>query len=212
MIAIRFSIALLFVLTAFRVSAALNCGELRTAGQFGPYDYSNPQEREANDRQFLVESAHFPLHVEMLQRGNSSTIGGDIDYTLRAFPNHYRALQAMVNLGMKEKTEKPAGAQWTVKCYFLRAIEFKPDDPYVHLTYSNYLRKLGKNDEALAELKTAEKLQPDDANVNYNLGLFYFEANDFEQSLKYAKKAYKLGFALPGLKNKLVKAGKWQDD
>src|SRR5262245_56299958 len=56
----------------------------------GPADY-----RIASDYLIrLVENAHFTPDVEMLNRGKSSTVGGDLAYTLRVFPNHPRALKA----------------------------------------------------------------------------------------------------------------------
>jgi hypothetical protein len=37
------------------------------------------------------------------------------------------------------------------------------------------------------------------------------QKKDYELAKTYAKKAYELGFPLPGLKNQLIKAGKWED-
>ena len=54
--------------------------------------------------------------------------GGDLDYTLRAFPNHHVALMAMAKLGEKQKTARPAGAKYGVECYFQRAVSFRGDD------------------------------------------------------------------------------------
>src|SRR5438128_12469438 len=76
---------------------------------YGPYDY-----RTATDQQkHLVEitGAHFTTSVETLRSGNTGTLGGELDYTLRVFPNHTRALMAMVRLGQRDKTIKPQGAQ-----------------------------------------------------------------------------------------------------
>jgi Tfp pilus assembly protein PilF len=57
--------------------------------------------------------------------------------------------------------------------------------------------------------KRAYAMLPDDAVVNYNLGLLFAERKDYAQALPLAEKAYSLGFPLPGLKNKLVAAGQW---
>lgn len=43
-------------------------------------------------------------------------------------------------------------------------------------------------------------------------GLAYFDVGDYAQSMEHAKKAYALGVNLPGLKSKLVKAGKWSTE
>lgn len=64
------------------------CGALQNA--FGPFD-----DRTARGYNLdVVGSYHFTPPVEALIRGASGTIGGDLDYTLRAFPNHHRALNA----------------------------------------------------------------------------------------------------------------------
>jgi tetratricopeptide (TPR) repeat protein len=128
---------------------------------------------------------------------------------LNYIPNHYRALDAMARLGIKEKSAKPKGATYSIACYFDRAIRFVPDDGRVRLVQGIYLAKLGKLDEALVQYQEAEKTMPDSLNIAYNLGLLYFDMKKYDQSLEYAKKAYGGGITLPGLKNKLAGAGKW---
>lgn len=196
------------VLTTFNARAFDACGPLKNA--FGPYDYRARQ--EFRDKLYLVEIAHFTESVQMLQRGNTSSLGGDIDYTLRAFPNHPRALSAMANLAIRDRTDKPSGAKYTVDCYFERAIRFAPDDGTVHMIYGNWLFKTGAKDKALQEYQTAEKYAENDANLQYNLGLYYLDAKEYDKALAHAHKAYDLGFQLPGLRNKLVAAGKWRDE
>ena len=59
-------------------------------------------------------------------------------------------------------------------------------------------------------LKTAIELEPDNATINYNLGLLYLKAKDYDKAAEYADKAYALGFPLPGLRNQLA-AGAQRD-
>jgi len=180
------------------------CGPLRNA--HGPFDY-----RSATARQIqLVEDYHFTPEVEMLKHGKSGlTIGGDLDFTLRVFPNHYRALAAMMNLGFKVKKSPPPGAQWPVECYFDRAIRFKPDDAQVYTIYGIYMFRRGKTTDAIAQFEMAAKLGDDSGNLHYNAGLAYFELGDYDNAVAHAKKAAELGFSLPGLRDKLTKLGKW---
>lgn len=159
----------------------------------------------------LVERFHFTPEVENLVRGKSSPIGSDIDYTLRHFPNHHRALMSMTKLALREKTSRPKDTNYSVECYFDRAIRFQQEDAVVRMIYGIYLSKLGNSGKAIDQFTEALKLQPDNANINYNLGLVYFQKKDYENARVYAKKAYELGFPLPGLKNKLTAAGKWAD-
>jgi hypothetical protein len=37
------------------------------------------------------------------------------------------------------------------------------------------------------------------------------QRKNYEEARNYAKKAYELGFPLPGLKNQLIQAGKWEE-
>jgi Flp pilus assembly protein TadD len=159
----------------------------------------------------IVERYHFTPNIENLVSGNTGPVGGELDYTLRAFPNHHRALAALAKLGVRDKTIKPNGTKYSVYCYFERAIRFKPNDAVVRMVYSNYLQKLGQPDQALDQLNVAVHLQPEDPTINYNLGLLYMEKKDYALARTHAKKAYEQGFPLPGLKNKLVQAGKWED-
>ncbi len=183
---------------------------ISTAGQFGPFDYNNPDNKGQNLH--LVEMAHFTPQVEQLIRGQSSYIGSDLDYTLRAFPNHPRALNAMARLAIQEKTPTPRGARFSVECYFNRAIDFVPTDPIPYLLYGNYLAKNSREQEALEKYQQAEKIDPQNSNVLYNMGLLFFNMKQYDQSLIYAKKAYAAGFPLPGLRQKLESAGQWKED
>lgn len=119
------------------------CGPLHNS--FGPYDFRTiPMSQKA-----LVEGAHFPPAVESLRQGHRSQyVGGDIDYTLRAIPNHPRALQAMVRLGKKERKAQPAGARYPTECYFDRALRFAPDDPWPKILYAIFLIDNNRKKEA----------------------------------------------------------------
>ena len=198
-------IAVLFAALFFtQASAADICGDLENG--YGPYDFWTDKARLP-----VVETHHFAPQVEQLVRGQSSYIGDDIAYTLHAFPNHPRALISMMNLGVKEKTNKPRGARYSVECYFDRAIRFRPKDPMVRMIYANFLSKNGKKDDAVKQLEVAHEAGLDNPNMEYNMGLAYFDVGDYEKSLFYAHRAYQGGFDLPGLKRKLVHAGKWRE-
>ena len=54
-------------------------------------------------------------------------------------------------------------------------------------------------------------MAPEDPTYNYNLGLVYYKTKQFKEANEHAHKAYALGFPLPGLKQLLVTAGKWQE-
>lgn len=72
-----------------RVQDVAGCGSLQNA--FGPFDYRDPAARAESLQ--VVERYHFTADVEMLRRGKASAnVLDDLNYTLRAFPNHHRAL------------------------------------------------------------------------------------------------------------------------
>lgn len=183
------------------------CGSLHNA--FGPFDYRTAT---AHNKQ-LVEGAHFTTQVESLRKGNTSfDPSGDIDYTLRVFPNHPRALLAMSKLALRERKPKPAGMGFTVECWFDRAFRMSPDDPMPHALFASYLVRAGRRTEAPEVLRqTEERLDPSDANLMYTLGLTYADLKQFDKAVHYAKNAYALGFPLPGLREQLRREGVWKD-
>jgi tetratricopeptide (TPR) repeat protein len=72
--------------------------------------------------------------------------------------------------------------------------------------------KRGKSRDAVEQLEAAQAQVGNDSNVYYNLGLVYFDLKDYEKALESAHKAYAGGFPLPGLRNKLERAGVWRED
>ena len=197
----------LLVMTVAHADEA-DCGALRN--HFGPFDYRTAKQADIR----VVEDNHFTRQVENLQAGSTSTnIAADINYTLRVFPNHPRALLAMARLAERQKVPKPKGSEYTIACWFDRAMRFQPDDPQVRLVLGIVLLRANKPDEAVQALQQAIELFGDreSGNAYYNLGLAYFELKDFENARLYARKAYDAGFPLPGLRNKLQAAGKWTE-
>ncbi len=81
----------------------------------------------------------------------------------------------------------------------------------VRVLYGNYLIGKGDTSAALEQLRVADGLSTDDANLQYNLGLAYFKLKKYDMALAHAQKAYAAGFPLPGLREMLMSVGKWQD-
>jgi tetratricopeptide (TPR) repeat protein len=185
-------------------AARAGCGSLQNA--YGPFDY-----RTQRDKLQVVEEHHFTPQVESLIRGQEGYIGGDIDYTLRAFPNHHRALMAVMRWGEKNKSPQPRDLQYPVECYFERALRFKPDDTTARMLYATYLLRNNREAAAIAELDRTVTLAGDNAFTHYNAGLVYLDAKNYEKALKQAHTAYGLGFPRQDLKVKLTAAGKWRE-
>ena len=171
-------------------------------------DYTSGEDRAGLS---IVEQFHFSRAVETLTQGMTGSLGGDISYTLEHFPNHHRALASMAKLGLRLKSAQPHGARYTVSCYFERAIAFAPHDVTARMVYGSYLLATGQDAMALEQLDAASRLAPEQATIQYNLGLMYVKKKEYEKASAHAQKAYALGFPLPGLKNKLKAAGKWKE-
>lgn len=204
----------ILILSLFLVPSAygnsypeLECGPLKNA--YGPFDY---REKAKYATEFdLVERAHFTPRFENLTHGSNYEIMGSLDYTLRAIPNHHRALISISNFHHRLKGKLPklrfGTGNKTARCYFLRAIAFVPDDGFVYALYGAHLHKLKRYKEAIKQYKLAEELMGSTVELAYNMGLTYFELNELDKSRIYAKKAYRQGYPLPGLRDKLAKAG-----
>lgn len=178
------------------------CGQLENA--FGPFDYRDPVSRKESLN--IVERAHFTPEVEALQRGHTGTVIGDLDYTLRAWPNHHRALAAVGRYSLLGNTRWTNPSVKSAECYFERAIAFRPDDETARMLYANYLLKRGRREAARAQFEEALRIAPNAVELNYNAGLFFVGEGDLERARKHAKVAYEGGYPLPGLRNKILAA------
>lgn len=180
------------------------CGDLGNG--YGPYDY-----RTDRDKLPIVEAGHFTPEVEALFRSVTGYIGGDLDYTLRAFPNHHRALVSMMRFGERTKSAQPPSAKYTVECYFERAVRFRPDDTTVRMLFATYLHKIGREADANQQLELAVKLAGENAFTHYNAGLVYLDLKNYDEALRQAHVAYELGFPRPHLREALKAMGKWTE-
>lgn len=199
------------------------CGTLTNS--YGPFDYRDPVARSKHLH--IVEAFHFTPDVAMLIHGSTGSIIKDLDHTLRAFPNHYIALESVKRyaLGGGKMTVRPA------ECYFKRAIAFRPDDSGARIIYGNYLLQCTKLADGLLrqrlqcagyadpsymdsrvlkvareQYETALMLAPTSPEVNYNAALFFLNLNDLEKAKRLAAVAYGAGYPLMGLKKELQAA------
>lgn len=191
------------------------CARIDERVRYGPFDYRQGR-TTLRQNLSIVEEYHFrPEMQREAMRGEGSWF--QMDYTLRAFPNHAPALFLIGIMEQKitnYKTEylkklqrrndySPAG------CYFERAIRFAPDDPNVYNAYGRFLALSKFYDKAIEAFKTAVKLAPKVASAHYNLGLAYYAAGKFDESAKAARKAYSLGYKKPQLRTRLKRNGHW---
>lgn len=201
------TLAALLLATASRADQLPpDCGDL--GNHYGPFDYTNPT--HFNEKLPVVEQFHFSREQELSTFKPNSKQSVDFDYTLRAFPNHHRALMALVRWLKNHKREDWPG-KMRAECYFHRAIAWRPRDGVARMIFGLYLHQNQRLDEAEAQYKNATALQPDYAEAHYNLGLLYADQKRWPESLERAHRAYALRYPLPGLKKRLQQAGVWQE-
>lgn len=177
---------------------------------YGPFDYLH-RHRLKNDLH-LVESAHFNSNVESLVSGakRGRALEWDIDYTLRAWPNHHRALYAVVRYRLHKGSYINAHLS-PAECYLQRAINYSPSDGTSYMLYGLLLHKLNQSEKALIQYRKAHELQPLDAQTTYNLALLLTELGHYDEALEHAHHLYRYKFPLIGLKTKLQKKDAWKE-
>ncbi|SJM91701.1 tetratricopeptide repeat protein [Crenothrix polyspora] len=177
---------------------------------YGPFDYTK-KKSYTPENLILVESAHFTPEVENLIKGNRGYLDSDIDYTLRAWPNHHRALLSITRYQLKiDNKLSNARLKTPVECYFQRALHFSPKDAISLSLYGYFLRKTGHLKAAVSAYEQALTLAPDTSKMEYAYSLLLIDLKQYDNALVYAKKAYQHGMPPQGLKNKLIKLGAWK--
>lgn len=182
------------------------CGSFEN--NYGPYDY-----RTDRDRLPIVDKHHFFESVRALtfRVDGTGTLAGHLQYVLRAFPNHHPALATIVRYGQRMKSRKPPEFDYSIDCYFERALRFRRDDYIARLLFADYLGKTGRANEAVEQIGYAKSLSKDNPLTQYNIGMLYFELGRYDDALKQAHEAMAMGMSNPELKTKLVSIGRWAE-
>jgi tetratricopeptide (TPR) repeat protein len=70
---------------------------------------------------------------------------------------------------------------------FQRALELSPNDATMHQCYSEYLMAMGREAEALAEIRRAQELDPLSLIINSIGGFDYYFAHQYDQAIEQCK-------------------------
>lgn len=173
----------------------------------GPFDY-----RLGGGNLGMVESNHFSPEIENLVRGRTGTLAQELSFVLHGFPNHHRALASVSRYALRERSPTPGQLDYTVDCYFARALRFRPDDHIVAMLYADFLTKSRRGGEAVQQLDgVSQSPAANNPLTSYNLGLLYLEAGRPELALTMAHRAMAQGNPRTGLADALRAKGQWKD-
>lgn len=186
------------------VASESTCGALQNA--YGPFDYRTQQHMLE-----IVDKHHFTPQVEALLRGVSGTIEMELDYILRASPNHHRALSALTRLVVKRRSPQPGNLPRPAECYFERALRFQPTDLVARMLYAQFLTVQRRPADALRELDLVVATAGDSELTHYNAGLLYAGLHSYDKALLQAHRAMELGHPATELQAELKARGVWRD-
>ena len=80
---------------------------------------------------------------------------------------------------------------------YKRAIELNPRYATAHQWYGGYLAVMGRSNEALAERKRAQELDPLSLIINSELGMAFYYARDYDQAIEQFHKTLELDQNFP---------------
>lgn len=154
-----------------------------------------------------LEQFHIAPGLARLKGRNYQGAFEDFTFILASFPNHPQALALVSDV---------CDVQWKdVRCdadpWFQRAVEINPRIAQTYVLVGLHQQRRGRATEAVRAYQRALELNPASSNAHYNLGLAYFDQKRFDLANQHAQASYALGFPLPGLKDKLSRAGQWKD-
>jgi serine/threonine protein kinase/Flp pilus assembly protein TadD len=80
---------------------------------------------------------------------------------------------------------------------YKRALELNPRYAIAHQWYGGWLQVMGHRNEAIAERKLAQELDPLSPIVNFELGLAFYYARDYDQAIEQFQKTLELDQNFP---------------
>jgi tetratricopeptide (TPR) repeat protein len=80
---------------------------------------------------------------------------------------------------------------------FKRAIELNPNYATTRHWYAEYLLSVGRNEEAIAEIKRAQELDPLSLIINSIVGIVYTETRQYDRAIEQLKKTIEMDHNFP---------------
>jgi tetratricopeptide (TPR) repeat protein len=188
------------VLCAIAIASSIAAGPLRAQPVDNDYYAS-----KGTPLLRTVEAYHLGPAEEKLKLRQYSQARSELAFILRYFPNHPRALLLLGQLCTEWKAP-----ECLPDFVFEKAIHVRPDEPSVYIVHGIYLHRTKRYKEAIASYERGLALDPDSMNGHYNLALSLLETRQYALANEHAQRAYALGAPLPGLRQRLQKAGHWK--
>jgi tetratricopeptide (TPR) repeat protein len=126
-------------------------------------------------------------------------------FILKIFPNHPTAL-----LLTAQACEQWKSPRCMLDDVFERAVSINPRAPETFVVQGIHLHRTNQYAKAIQSFKYALELDPNQMNAHYNIALTYLATKQFDLANAHAQRAYALGAILPGLRDRLTKAGYWK--
>lgn len=206
----------LVIIAIINTTAFAACN-LSLENGYGPFDYYDPKSHIGTGADPMgkikrVTNVHLSPKMLLLTGRATGPIAADLDYTLRAIPNHPDALNLASRLEIRLRSAiktpllRAEKMKQSADCYFQRAFKLATySETYV--LQGVHLHRNKKYQEAKNAYLKAIDMGHKSASTHYNFGLTLAKLEEYPLSEKHAKIAYKLGYPLKGLKRQLREVG-----
>jgi len=172
------------------------------------FDYNRPHDyypAKAEGAVTVVDLYHLgPCEKHLGERDYPRGMA-ECTFILKIFPNHPTALLLMADICSQWKSPK-----CQMEDVLARAVAINPRAAETFVVEGIYRHRVQQYDQAIQSYTRALELQPNMMNAHYNIALSYLETKQFDLANQHAQRAYSLGATLPGLRDRLTKAGYWK--
>ncbi|HSE98470.1 MAG TPA: tetratricopeptide repeat protein, partial [Blastocatellia bacterium] len=76
--------------------------------------------------------------------------------------------------------------------HFRRAIKLNPADPTAHQTYYEYLSAVGRMEEAIAEIKEAQEIDPLSLPINSSMAAAFYYSRQYDRSIEQCQRVLEM--------------------
>lgn len=157
-----------------------------------------------SNRLAVVEQYHLGPCEQRFRERDFARAMSECNFILRVFPNHPNALLIVAQVCSQWKS-----GLCLLDETFERAIAINPKAAGTFVVQGIYQSRVKQYDAAVQSFRNALALDPEQVNAHYNLALTYLDMQKYDLANRHAQRAYQLGAALPGLRNRLQQSGHW---